>query len=176
MNQTIRFTAEDANKAGEEWGFNCGPGALCGVLVRTPDEMRPFMGDFEEKRYTNPTLMFEVLNRLGVSYRQVYRGDVPSNMLPLDLGLVRIQWEGSWTREGVPMRARYRATHWIGVRAKGAEIFDVNATCVGGWIDYPQWRDQLVPWLLKECVPKATGGWWPTHGIEIKLPTDPDKA
>ncbi len=48
------------------------------------------------------------------------------------------------------------------------KIFDINAICVGGWIDLPEWSTQLVPWLLKQCEPKATGDWWLTHVVEIR--------
>lgn len=46
-----------------------------------------------------------------------------------------------------------------------------NAACVGGWISWKEWATQLVPWLLKECHPKATGGWWPTHCWEVPRPS-----
>jgi len=49
------FGVQEANAASEAWGFNCGPGALCAVLDLTPDELRPKLGDFEAKGYTNPT-------------------------------------------------------------------------------------------------------------------------
>lgn len=168
----VRFTLDDAQKASDEWRFNCGPGALCAMLDMTPDELRPHMLDFEEKGYTNPTLMTGVLDRLGVTYRQVYRSDeaFPTFEPPWHkFSLVRIQWDGPWTNPGVPMRARYRQTHWVGCRnTRGfVSIFDVNAMCVGGWLPFQEWAFQLVPWLIRECVPKGSGKWWPTHGLEI---------
>jgi len=30
-----------------------------------------------------------------------------------------------------------------------------------------EWETFLVPWLLKEVAPKASGGWWPTHCWQI---------
>ena len=62
----LRFTFADGQKAWEEWGFNCGPGALCAAL--TPEQLRPHLLDFESKRYTNPTLMEDVLNGMGVGW------------------------------------------------------------------------------------------------------------
>lgn len=162
----IRFTVEEANNCG--WQFNCGPSALCAVLNLTPSEIRPLMGDFENKGYTNPTLMVEVLNRAGATYRQVYRSDNPEGRAPqIRLGLMRVQWGGPWTRPGVPMRVRYRQTHWVALRNNNEEVFDVNATCSGGWLKAAEWEWQLIPWLIKECVPKGDGTWWPTHVIEI---------
>lgn len=165
----VRFTLSDAQKAGDDWGFNCGPGALCAVLDMTPDELRPKLGDFERKGYTNPTLMKETLTRCGAAQFLVHRSDKPGIGIPpkLDLALVRVQWAGPWTQPGVPWAARYRHTHWIGVRNNSSEIFDINAMCSGGWLPHDEWAYQLVPWLIGKVVPKGDGGWWPTHAIAV---------
>lgn len=169
----VRFSEEDANRASDEWGFNCGPAALCAVLDLTPAGLRPALRDFEQKGYTNPTLMFGVLDGLGIPYGKCYRGDVPAPFLnPYPrFGLVRIQWGGPWTRPGVPMRVRYRKTHWVACRGDNVtrEIFDVNAMGDGGWLPFASWATRLIPWLIKECVPDGNGTWWPTHGIELDL-------
>lgn len=168
----VMFTLEEAQKASEEWNFNCGPAALCAVLGMTPAELRPHLIDFEKKGYTNPSLMFAVLNNLKVDYRKIYRSDQSHsgglNPYPT-FGLVRIQWGGPWTKPGVPMRVRYRQTHWVASRGKSydLEIFDVNAMCKGGWLSFTEWSTELVPWLIKEAVLKADGTWWPTHGISV---------
>jgi hypothetical protein len=164
--RTVRFTLDDAQRAGDEWRFNCGPAALCAVLDMTPDEIRPHLLDFERKGYTNPTLMFDVLKNLGVNYRLTYRGDNLHPAPRITFGLMRVQWAGPWTRPCVPMRARYRETHWVA--ATGDAVFDVNAMCVGGWIPWEEWSFQLVPWLIRECCPKGDGNWWPTHVLEIE--------
>jgi hypothetical protein len=39
---------------------------------------------------------------------------------------------------------------------------------VGGWVTLPEWQHQVVPWLLKQVEPKASGGWWVTHVVEIR--------
>lgn len=169
----MKMTAEQAQLAANQWGFNCGPGALCGVLDLTPDELRPDLLDFEQKRYTNPTLMQDILRRRGVPFRLVYRGDGPAPAVAYPpLGLVRVQWAGPWTKEGVPMSARYRQTHWAGVRSGkcGREVFDVNAIAYGGWLPWAEWAEQLVPWLIRACVPRASGEWWPTHVLAITIP------
>ena len=167
----LRFTVDDAQRAYDEWGWNCGPGALCAVLDMTPDEIRPHMLDFELKRYTNPTLMRGVLNSLGIRYRQIYSGagPAPEHTPYPRFGLVRVQWAGSWTKPGVPMRARYRQTHWVATRGEppAREVFDVNAMSLGGWLSWREWSTLLVPWLIRECCPKGNGEWWPTHGLEI---------
>lgn len=99
---TCRFSVDDAQAAADEWGFNCGPAALCAITGKTPSEIRPFMGEFEQKGYTNPTLMKQCLARLGIAWKPI-----PLDRWPM-WGLVRIQWGGPWMKEGVPIRARYR--------------------------------------------------------------------
>lgn len=175
----LRFTIDDANRAGDEWGFNCGPAAICAILGKTPAEVRPHLGDFERpgKGYTNPTLMFETLRRLGATWVPVIKTKTdPSDIIAWPkLGLVRIQWEGPWTEPGVPMAARYRQTHWIGARRRtmahvpgpGIEVFDVNCMSVGGWVTLGTWGAQVVPWIIAECVPRANGRWHQTHVLEL---------
>lgn len=162
----VLFTLDEAERAGDDWNFNCGPAALCAVLGFTPDEIRPHMLDFESKGYTNPTLMFDVLKRLNVAHYQCYRSDNPTGLVPrVPLGLLRVQWGGPWTKPGVPMRVRYRQTHWAGMC--GGWMFDVNAMCPGGWLRFAEWAGELIPWLIRECVPKGDGTWWPTHVITV---------
>lgn len=91
-------------------------------------------------------------------------------------GLARIQWEGPWLKAGVPIAARYRQTHWVAAqilehrdRADEVRIFDVNAIReTGGIVTLAQWSEQLVPWLTKNYVPRADGGWHITHAIEVE--------
>ena len=168
-----RFTLEDADRAHDEWGENCGPGAIAAVMGLTLDELRPHMGDFEQKRYTNPTLMWDVLNRLGVKWR-ASRPSPPTNAAWPNYGLARIQWEGPWTEPGVPMRARYRFTHWVGVARGNAHretnigIFDINCMNNGsGWVALKDWSDVIVPAILK-LYPRANGRWHITHAVEIQ--------
>jgi len=165
----VRFSVEDNHRAFEEWGFNCGPGALCAVLNLTPDEIRPKLGSFERKRYTDPELMLEVLARCGADYSQIFESDDPSDRLPpVSHGLVRIQWGGPWALPGMPMFDRYRKTHWIAIRNGNRDVFDVNAMSVGGWLPYNEWTNHLVPWLCGLAVPEWDGTWWATHAIEVK--------
>ena len=165
-----KLTREDADTAHDAWGFNCGPSAICALFGISPDQLRPHVGDFERKHYTNPTLMFEILRNLGATWKLTYRGDDPAMK---ELGglarssLVRIQWGGTWTRPGVPMRARYRMTHWIAVH--NSMVFDINALPYqDGWISRAMWALKLVPWLIPQLDMKgADGSWWITHDIEV---------
>ena len=172
MPPPLRFTPAEAEAAADDWGFNCGPGALCAVLGLTPNEIRPHLGDFEHKRYTNPTLMWSILRGLGVKWRK--RRDT---LWPA-YGLARIQWAGPWTKPGVPIRARYRHTHWVAACMPDRDITDRFSHVVGvwdinalKWTDLASWATVLVPWLLKECEPKASGEWWLTHSVEVERPT-----
>lgn len=69
------------------------------------------------------------------------------------------------------MVARYRHTHWVAsvFTLEGLKVFDINAMCAGGWIPFAKWNESLVPWLLRECVPKADGNWHITHSVEIAI-------
>lgn len=143
-------------EANREWGANCGPGALAAILKMSMDDLRPHMGDFEKKHYTNPKLMFQILDRLKVNWRR--------KTTLVSYGLVRIRWEG----EGTSLRD----THWIGVNAKHPTIgiFDINALGNDtGWCSFDDWRNIVAPHIIKECVPKGNGKWHITHAIEIEL-------
>jgi hypothetical protein len=160
------FTLADAERAHDEWGANCGPAAIAAVLDLTLEEIRPWLGDFENKRYTNPTLMWSILDSLSVSWRRL---SAPLNW-PRH-GLVRIQWHGPWTAPGVSPRAAYRHTHWVGAARRGDEIgvFDVNALNNGsGWCSIADWSAHIVPFILSECVPRADGRWSMTHVVEVQ--------
>lgn len=172
-----QFDQAEFSLASAEWGFNCGPGALCGITGLSPAEIRPHLLDFEQKGYTNPTLMYAAIKQLGYQSTNRFRND-EANVLKTPLwpkfGVVRIQWGGPWTNPGVPMAARYRKTHWIAARRRehALEVFDVNALLGGReWLTFEEWRDHLVPWLIKAVVEKGDGKWWPTHSIEMRKVT-----
>lgn len=172
MKLPVRISVKDAERAHEVWGCNCGPGALAAIMGLTLDQVRPHMGDFERKRYTNPTLMFESLDRAGAKWKCRALGRGIDQLSFPTFGLARIQWEGPWTKPGVPIRARYRHTHWVASQ-RGTDgslgIFDINCVANGsGWTPSEAWRDVLVPWLLEECVPRADGKWHITHAVEIE--------
>ncbi len=169
MSRSVRFSIDEALSAAGGH-FNCGPGALCAVADLRPEEALPYLRGFDRKHYTNPSMMQEALHKLKIPFQRVYEclghGEARNPVYPF-FGLVRIQWAGPWTAPGVPVRARYRHTHWVAWDNVSFQVFDINAMCAGGWIDLFEWRDQLVPWLLREVEPKAAGHWWPTHCWQI---------
>lgn len=159
------FNAQDAEEAFDAWGSNCGPAALAAIAGLTLDEVRPHLGDFETKRYTNPTLMWSAMKSIGLRWRMSRN----TTAWPV-YGLCRVQWEGPWTAPGVPIRVRYRHTHWVGAATVNGQVgvFDVNALGNGsGWSSLKDWSEVLVPWILRECVPKADGKWHLTHVAEV---------
>jgi hypothetical protein len=174
--RSVGFSLEDVEKASEEWNFNCGPAALCAVLGLTPAQARPHLLDFESKGYTNPFLMGRILHGFGAVRRPFLRNDRPwpgpLTCPCVEAGLMRVQWGGPWTKPGVPMRVRYRKTHWVALA--GDDVFDINAMNVGGWVAWDVWAEQLVPWLIKECQPDGDGTWWPTHGWEVSYKWGPE--
>lgn len=160
-----RFTLADADRASDEWGANCGPGALAAIMDMTLDEIKPvmFAVGFEARRYTNPSMMNAALRMIGRPWRKI------GASWP-DYGLVRVQWEGPWTQPGAPMAARYRYTHWVGsFQGRSAcGVFDINCMNNGtGWCSLDDWSRVIAPFLAANH-PRATGGWRVTHGIEVE--------
>lgn len=169
-----RFTLANAERAHDEWGCNCGPGAIAAVCGLTLDEVRPFMGEFEKKGYTNPTLMIQSLTRLGVKFEAGMIGVAARTLggrppWPY-YGLARVQWEGPWTEPGVNPKARYRYTHWVGVcrGPNSTGIFDINCMNNGsGWVDAQQWGEVIAPHIIEKIVKRGNGKWHLTHIIEV---------
>ena len=162
-----RFTAEDAETAYEAWGANCGPAAIAAVCGLTLAQLRPHLGDFERKRYTNPMLMWATLDGLDVEWHKI---SARALRWP-EHGLARIQWEGPWTESSVPKSIAYRHTHWVGAARRGTAIavFDVNAMGpTSGWISLDDWSKLLVPYILEKCEPGANGRWSLTHAVEVQ--------
>jgi len=180
----LNFDIEAAEVASDEWGFNCGPAAVAAICGLSLSELRPCLGDFEQKRYTNPTLMSQILRNVGAKVIEFGRLNWRFEMERAGrkpwprYGLVRIQWEGPWTDAGVPIAARYRHTHWVGARYANKDnvgIWDINCLNNGtGWVGLSEWTTILVPWLLKECHPRANGKWHLTHVVEIEAPREYD--
>lgn len=169
-----KFTEADAQRAAEKWGANCGPGALAAICGLTLDQVRPFLIGFDQKRYTNPAMMYEALARLrsaGLLRRyEAVSGSSPTWPRWPRLGLVRVQWEGPWTQPGVPIRARYRYTHWIGAATVngGVGVFDINCINNGsGWVALADWERIVVPHIIREAVPRGDGRWHQTHVLEL---------
>lgn len=83
----LRFNAADVQAAHRDWGCNCGPSAIAAALGMTLGELRPHIHDFEAKGYTNPTLMYRILD--GLIGRPAWCKRSP--FFWPDYGLARIQ-------------------------------------------------------------------------------------
>src|SRR5262249_24538420 len=134
----LKFDQQTARRAYDEWGCNCGPSALAAVMGLSLDEIRPCMGPFEQRRYTNITKMREAIQAAGGRITRCYKSWPVAGY-----GLVRIQWGGPWILNGKPARWAARATHWIATfRDCGSNlyIFDVN----GGIRGVDSWEREIV--------------------------------
>lgn len=164
----VSFTMEEANRLFEERRFNCGPAALCAVLGVRPEAALRSIPHFGQRGYTSPKMMRAGLQTLGAAVSELLSEESavtsPQDAPYPSRGVVRVQWGGRWTDPGVPVRARYRHSHWIA--RVGDHAFDINCMCVGGWVPWPEWRDQVAPWLIRTLETKATA-WWPTHCWEV---------
>ena len=168
-NLTYPFTEAEMKIANDEWGANCGPAALAFALQVPLDRVRPLLEGFDEKRYTNPTMMKGALSRYGKAFNVIPDG--MGGAFHVHPSLVRIQWAGPWTKPGVPPRVAYRHTHWICTykdEYDNSLVFDCN----GGINPFDKWRDGIVPLILSECVPKSDGGWFPTHVWRLFVPSE----
>lgn len=175
--------------AADEWGLNCGPGALCGALNIRPCDVRPHLGDFERRGYMSPSHMWAALKAIGIGYELKRDGHWPESE-----GICRVQWGGPWCAPGRPAVAAYRHTHWVAARRSSWDggpdfvpfgtgpvwVFDVNNLigpgaelscgsdeCPDGWLPYRWWAGGVVPELLPA---KGDGRWWLTHTAEIRRP------
>lgn len=168
----VLFTAEELERAWVEWSCNCGPSALAVATRKHIDAIRGRIPKFDERYYTNPTMMVGALRSFGVEFR--WTRDAERAIEWPKNGLARIQWGGPWTAPGVPIPARYRHSHWVAVAtidgmatlagSPGRGIWDVNCP---HWISFENWKDVLVPEILRNCEPKASGEWWVTDAIEV---------
>lgn len=184
MQLTYPFTEEQARKAHEEWGCNCGPTALAFAMQMPLSFVRPLIPDFDSRRYTNPTMMRAALKAAGQDFKAV-KIPVLTAGGALDIGplygeptnptpdycpdplkqesqphLVRIQWTGPWTKAGANPKWGYRFTHWICTwLQRGLPlVFDCN----GGIMHHQKWESEIVP-LICDTIPQADSGWYPTH-------------
>lgn len=158
----IAFDSHDVAAAYRDWGCNCGPAALAASLDLTLDAVRPHLGDFEQRRFMNPTQMQISLVALMARWRAIPNGTGPP--WP-ENGVVRIQFGGPWLKPGVPVGAAYARTHWLASRKhEGADwVCDVSA----GWLPAERWEAEILPLLVK-WVSRADGTWFPTHRWEVR--------
>lgn len=173
-----RFTADDLDRASDAWGCNCGPGSVAAICGLTLNDVRLiFMAaGFDAKRYTNPTMMYEVMNAVGRTWQRVKTSQLSGAAAHMPWwGLCRIQWQGPWTHTDANPRWAYRHTHWIGAAKRKADggigVFDINAmraTETGaGWTSLEDWSVHIAP-SITAGISRASGGWHITHALEVE--------
>lgn len=154
----LPYDALESLEANSAWGANCGPhsiAAYCHVHLETVRLAMP--APF--KRWMNPSNISETLRYLRV------QSDLAScakkMQRPPDSlrAIMRIQWEGSWLKPGVPAKAAYCHTHYIAV-LPGALVMDTfqDPSIVQPW---EAWQTGLEA-AIREHMPKVTG-WHFTH-------------
>ena len=171
---TNRFTYTDGQKAIKEWKANCGPFAIAAGLGLTLEDVRPHMGDFRRKHYTNHALMLQVLHRLQINFRDRLSN---AGFAWHDKALTRVQWDGPWCGKGHHFLEKTLHTHWIATvpieKGKDHWVFDWNAmrpstgNGCNGWLLKDDWEEIIIPRILERDEPEANGKWWTTHQIEI---------
>jgi len=73
-------------------------------------------------------------------------------------GLALIQWQGPWTRPGVPPRVACMHRHWIAVRGKS--VWDINLEF---WESLKAWE----AFVCRELMPEKATGWTVARGYEL---------
>lgn len=170
----ISITEADWKQTERVFGAcNCGPSALAVMLGIPAMQATAAIPNYKTRHYTSPTMMKCALAALGVRYherfRRGYQRSTNNEHVLCEYGLCRIQWCGPWTAPGANPKWAYRQSHWVGSwNCEGITlplVYDVNA----GWRTQPTWEMDVIPRLLKECVPNANGEWYVTHRWELDL-------
>lgn len=186
------FTQEEAIAAHREWGCNCGPSALAFALQIGLDQVRPLIPGFDEKRYTNGTMMRMALIRAGQDVTMIVppkRDPDFSDTRPLTTEVIPRVLAGL-TANAVKLvttihtlmfheRMALVRIQWTGrwTEPGANKLWALRHT---HWI--ATWKYQDCPLLFdcnggvnnveqwqEEIVPLLTnyegadGGWWPTH-------------
>jgi len=160
MKLKLMFNAADANAANDAWGANCGPLSLAAALALDLPTVRTFIPNFEQKGYTNPTMMEAALVKAGIRYTRTTK---LMTQVPCE-GLNRIQWEGPWLKPGVPPMAAYGYTHWIAYSE--GRVF-CSAVVLIGWLPMAEWREEIAR-VCKEEIKRCTG-WHITHHYAFEV-------
>lgn len=168
------YHPSDVEEAVRLCGATCGPAALAAILQRQVTGVAPYLGDFPSRRHMTPTHMRQALLAADATVLVWHPAKAPSDD-PRTYGLSFVQWEGPWLRPGVPVRAAYRHTHWVGVAhcaEYGRMIYDINArteeSAWGAWVPYAWWTAEVVPRIV-ETIPRATGGFYPRWVCTVAL-------
>ena len=135
----------DLAAAHKEWGCNCGPSALAAALNLRCADVRDAFGDFDERRYVNPSHMKAAAGVLGyralLTERLVVGSAPPARHPPL-FGVAFIQFTGPQVPQ--TWHAQYLHTHWIACAFNGTRtiIYDCNHAVP---IPLSEWAIEVFP-------------------------------
>jgi hypothetical protein len=150
------YNPSDVEESYHVWGATCGPAALAAVLGREVSEVRDLFPEY--RGYVNPTMMWGALRLAGRPAEKSQESNEPGK------GLLFIQYTGPWTAPGVPPKAAYKHSHWIGIARNNDGLFayDANAR---EWITFEDWQTNVITELLAHH--KNATGWYAKMGIRV---------
>jgi hypothetical protein len=142
------YHPQDAEEAYLAFRAHCGPAALAALLKHPVMTLWPALGNMEHRGYCTPSHLLRVLGTMGITSvtlnaaalrHRIATSDQPDQE-PALYGLLFLQWTGPWSKPGVPVRAQYRHTHWVGTaltQEYGRMFYDINAAGLGNvWGDW----------------------------------------
>jgi hypothetical protein len=109
-------------------------------------------------------MMKDALLLSGASWHELTKARKTSATLAPDClpqrGLVRIQWTGPWTADGMNPKWAWTHTHWIASLPPNgvSSVFDIN----GGLMLWDTWCEVIKPAITK-TIKRADGGFFLTH-------------
>lgn len=154
---SIPYTAEESVCANREWRATCGHHSIAAAVGVKLDAVKAACPKLTG--WMSPTMISKTLAALGCNPRAYPCAQKMGQPPPWMVAIMRIQWEGPWLKEGVPVKAAYAYTHYIAV-TPGSEVMDPALDTIS-----------LLPWqswisAVNEYAPqthKRAYGWHFTH-------------
>lgn len=129
----------DFEEAHAQKGAMCGHGALAAALGVS---VMAAMAFFDQGGWVNVPMMKDAIQRSGHLWQRVDKPNEGSD------GVILIQWEGPWTRPGVPPAAACKYRHWIATRQ--GKVWDVNTQT---WDSQDEWKT-----VVRSIIPERSTG------------------
>ena len=152
----LHYTAEQSDRAHEEWQATCGHHAIaaaCGISLDAVRAAFPKLCG-----YTSPTMLMTTLHALQRGFSVQRPGTILARHSPASgPAMFRIQWEGTWLNPEVPKAAAYKHTHWVAI-CDGWVLDPMLHTTV--WYPLAVWP-RIVDHAIKDM--HRVTGWHFTH-------------
>ena len=174
------YIPNDLAAANDEWGANCGPGALAAIMGVPVAQVRDRFPHFPAKAVTNLTQM-----RAAAPSHVRVTPAAPADPAPrgpfpvVERALVQIQWTGRWTRPDANRQFAYidclKNSHWVAARlstsaSPGVWVYDVNVNwdgeIPGGWVPVATWATRIALMIIEEK--KARTGWYAREILQLR--------